>query len=281
MSLRSLVGVVSLATIGAITVYGMGCSSSSTQGTPDSGTAPHTDSGAPHDSGSASDSTSPPSDSSMAADTSGGGDAALVCPPASTTTYMPAAYVPAVAHQGKCSPADIAAFVMACGDNATMTATTSSCGDYQAANVMGVADGGVGTTCGNCIFAATNNGATWLDPANFFGPNYAGCIQLTDSANGAACAAAYDNAGGCEGVACDKGCQTDTEQDFVSCVKAADQGSCSTYAAAEKSACVTDFADAGAAATCSPGAGTGKSDPDWNYIVNLICGGAVSDSGAD
>ncbi len=279
MSLRSLVGVVSLATIGAITVYGMGCSSSSTQGTADSGTNTHTDSGAPHDSGPASDSTSPPSDSSMASDTSGG-DAALVCPPGSTSAFKAATYVAAVAHQGKCAAADIAAFVMACGDNATMT----SCGTYQTNNVMGAgADGGgVGTVCGNCIFNPMNNGATWVDPDMFFGPNYAGCIQLTDTANGAACAAAYDNAGGCEGVACDNACpMSATQQDFANCVAAADQGSCSTFAAAEKSACTTDFTDAGAAATCSPGAATGKSDPDWNYIVNLICGGAVSDSGAD
>jgi hypothetical protein len=183
-----------------------------------------------------------------------------------------------MAHQGVCTAAAITAFVTACGDGSTNT----SCGTWQAANVAGgEADGaGTGNACGNCIFAPMNNGATWTDPMMFFSPNYAACIQLTDTSGGAACAAAFNNAGGCEAVACDS-CPGNGPNDFENCVVAADMGSCNSYATTEETACKTDFADGGAANTCSPGAATGKQDPDLTFIATLICGGATADAGTD
>jgi hypothetical protein len=32
------------------------------------------------------------------------------------------------------------------------------------------------------------------------------------------------------------------------------------------------MADGGAEFVCTPGAATGERDPDWTYIIELICG---------
>jgi hypothetical protein len=280
MSLRSLVVWVSAAAVG-VSVGAIGCSSTTTSGGPeDSGTTNVGDTGSTgiHDSGAPpGDSTTPPGDSS------GGDSGPLACPPSSTSSFAAQTYVPAVAHQGACTGAAIAQFVMACGDNSTNLADGGgSCADWQTSNVSGggADGGGTGTVCGSCIFAPMNNGATWTDPDMFFSPNYAACIQLTDTTSGSACAAAFNNAGGCEGVACDS-CPGTGANDFGNCVNAADQGSCNSYASTEATACKSDFADGGAVNTCTPGAATGKQDPDLTYIATLICGGAAGDAGTD
>lgn len=244
----------------------LGCSSSSTGGEVnpgddastthyDSGTGSETSTGN-HDSGQTFDGSS--SDSSTG---DGGGG---TCP-ASVTGYSPATYNDVSVMANVCSSTDISNFVAACGDNGTDT----TCGDWQTANLS---DGG--TSCGNCIFGgvdgsgnALNNGAVYSDPDNFFGPNYAGCVQLVDTTNGAACAPALDNYQGCLGVACDM-CDQQSAQD---CQTAVQTGACGTYGNAVQSACPTDFNDGGAYNTCTPGGGQTQ-DPDWTYIINLVCG---------
>jgi hypothetical protein len=198
-----------------------------------------------------------PSDSGPAE----GGDSSVSCEK-STSKFTPVTYVPAVANQGVCDTATIAAFVAACGDKGSQT----KCDTWQTTNVLG--DAGAGTACGNCIFAPMNNGGTWTDPEGYFGPNYGGCIQLTDPTNGPACASALDNADGCVGVACDS-CSSG---DIDACRDAAAKASCSSYASTEQTACKKDDGDGGAFTTCSPGAGTSL-DPDFTYIAGLICGG--------
>jgi hypothetical protein len=268
MSFRKSVGLLILSALGGAAVYG--CSSSST----DNGGA--VDAGGTADTGPGkNDGSTPGTDSGGTSDSSSGDDGgtALVCPPASTAGFQPPAYVPATANQGKCTTPEVAAFVTACGDNGTM----SSCNAWQTSNLA--SDAGPGTTCGNCIIAPQNNGGTWVDTQGYFGPNYAACIQLTDATHGAACAAADESLGNCQGVACDS-C-TGTASDAQKCIAAANAGGCAQYVGAVQSACVTDFADGGAAATCSPGAASGKQDPDFTYIVTLICGGAPADGGGD
>lgn len=51
-----------------------------------------------------------------------------------------------------------------------------------------------------------------------------------------------------------------------------DQGICQSYEPPFQKDCLTDLADGGAATTtCEPGDGTTQ-NPDWTFIINLICG---------
>jgi len=181
----------------------------------------------------------------------------LVCPPASTTTYQPAAYVPAVGHQGVCTPADIAAWITACGDSGTM----ATCAPWQEANL-----GTSGTPCGNCIDAPNGNGAVWYGAGGT--SNVAGCIQILDSAHGAACGAALDASLGCQYAAC-KNCPGTGPTDYGDCeiVAISSGGGCTSLNVAEESACSASgsFYD-----TCQPG-GQG-SDEALSYVTTLICG---------
>ena len=179
--------------------------------------------------------------------------------PASASKYKPAPYVPAKAHQGLCTPAEIAAFLKACGDNSTAVA----CNAWSASNLSGP-DGG--SACGNCIAAPGNNGGVWSDQGSTY-PNYAACIQLTDSIHGPACSAAYDAVLGCETSVC-----VSCAPGAVSgCVASAEIGDCSGYTRTEASACAQDAADAGALETCAPGTSPGV-DADLTHIITLICG---------
>lgn len=198
-----------------------------------------------------------------------GDDGGGACP--DNTPFTPVAYAPVTAHKGVCTTSDIAAFVAACGDNGTQT----TCGNWQTANVAGQ-DGGGGNACGNCILDPKNAGGTWVDQMGFFGPNYAGCIQLTDTANGPTCAPAYEKVNDCHGFECDSCTDNAT---FTTCATTVDGTICKQYADAEKTACAADLAAGGAESTCMPGKATQKQDPDFTYIVTLICGGASSDGG--
>ncbi len=173
---------------------------------------------------------------------------------------------------------DIQAFITACVTNpGTMGA---NCQTWITANVagstLGMPDGGPGTACGNCIVAPNNNGGIWVDPNGFFGPNYAGCIQLTDATNGAACAGAFNNINGCDGQYCDQ-CQSSTNTtDYQNCTQAADGSQCSSEATAFKTSCATDFPPDGGAspvASCFPGTGMTAQQTDLTYVINMICGG--------
>jgi hypothetical protein len=121
-----------------------------------------------------------------------------------------------------------------------------------------------------------NAGGVWVDQNGVFGPNYGACLQLTDATNGAACAKAYDAVSDCNGVQCDSCSDATTYQ---TCVQTVNAGICQQYASAAQTACASDFADGGAASTCSPGSATQKQDPDFTYIITLICGGGSSDAG--
>ena len=193
-----------------------------------------------------------------------------VCP--DDVPFMPMAYAPVIPQKGACTAADISAFAAACGDQATST----SCDSWLTANLAGV-DGGGGTTCGNCIIPAqapTVQGAGYVTCDSRqqncdFAPNYEGCVQLVDPTHGPACAAAWDSVSQCEGWQCD---DCASSSDYTACQTSVDQGICQSYEPPFKKACLTDLADGGAATTtCEPGGGTTQ-NPDWTFIINLMCG---------
>jgi hypothetical protein len=196
---------------------------------------------------------------------------------------MTTPYVPAKAHQGVCDVNAIADFLSAC---VTVSASMfdAQCGAWQTANLP--SDAGAGTPCGNCILPqnSDDNGGVWIDPLGNFWPNYGACIQLTDPVHGSACAAAYDNASGCQDVACEISCNQGsaactTTAGCNACAEASNAGGCKTYAAAAQTACATDIADGGPFDTCSPGSAIGSQTPDFSYIITLICGGPAAVDG--
>jgi hypothetical protein len=292
MKWMRIVGVLGGSVVSIALLGGSGCSSKTNggSGTPaggDSGPVKTTDSGSTiHDgsvdTGSASGDTGGGDDTGSQDSGDGGGDAGTQCTAAASTSgYTPPTYVPAVAHQGVCTTAQIAAFIAACGfDNGSTTA----CATWAQANA-----GDAGNTCGLCILAPMNNGGTWLDPllkATPFDvvPNYAGCIQLTDATHGTACGTAFNNLNGCDGVACDMACADATAADaFDNCITTVNSAGCSQYNTAQNNACATDFDDAGdptaSILACFPSVASQDQDDDFNYIVNLICGSGATDGG--
>jgi len=280
--LRRILISTSILTVAASFSLAQGCSSSSGNpvssssssggnaeaGDDSSGSGSGSSSGAGDDSGSSSGSSSGGSSGSSSGSTS-------TCPPsADAGAFSAATYVAAVAHQGACASTDISAFITAC------VTAPSGCQAWLAANVAGAeADGGgAGTTCGNCIFAPQNNGGVWLDPNFYFGPNYAGCIQLTDPTNGTACATAWNNLNGCDGNYCDIPYQMQGATQVQCCDQLVEGsgGTCNSYSTAFTTACAPDLSpDAGAAAaSCFPGTGSTAQQTDLTYIIGLICGGA-------
>ena len=226
------------------------------------------DTGVSHkDSGSSSG-----GDDSSSGDDSSGGDGSVTSACFAAKPFTSTAYVPVTPNQAVCATADIAAFVKACGDGATQT----TCGNWQAVNSAGgQADGGgAGTACGNCILSQNGQNSA------YFGPNYPGCIQILDATNGAACAAAQANVDLCFGLECNLCTGTfgdGTAQDPQICdVAAAGAAGDLCYSAytSFQTKCATDDADGGIASQCSPGSATGKADPDWYFIIGLVCGGA-------
>jgi hypothetical protein len=244
-----------------------------------------TNSNSPDASGSSSSGSSSSGGGSSGSSSSGstqldGGspDAAASCTPASTAGFTAPKYTNASEHQGVCSATDIGAFIAACGDNGM----DSTCNPWIAANVAG--EGGAGSACGNCIVTPANSGGAWVDVVaglNQSGlyPNYAGCLQILDPTNGPACGAAMNAASACESVACDA-CYGNGNRQGAACDNTiqATGGECASYYNTANSACMADFAMGGANDMCTPGMGN-TTDPDWQFILTLICGSA-SDGGA-
>jgi hypothetical protein len=181
-----------------------------------------------------------------------------------------------------CSEADVSAFVAACGD----LGTQSSCAAWQQLNTAGP-DGGGGTACGNCILDRANTGASFVSQAipgqwRFFGPNYGACIQILDPVSGGACAPDYDALEDCDDVQC-SGC---AYWAYSACAADANHvgtpytGACAKQGLDVESACAPDFVDGGVANACMPGMGL-NADPDWRFIIPLICGSEAPDGSTD
>jgi hypothetical protein len=278
--LRPLLLSSSVLGISILTVFA-GCSSSSTKAAAGDGGGAGDSSSIHHDSSSGSGSSS----GSSGDDASGDDGSAATC--SANAPYTATTWVNVVANQGKCAATDISAFEKACGDNATQT----TCDAWLTANTAG-ADGGGGTACGNCILPANATGTggasfvTFDSMGNgYFGPNYPGCIQILDTSGGAKCAGDYYNLFSCLGLQCNTctgtpGDGTSEDPDLCEQGDVATGGICASYLSPYQTDCAKDNADGGVADQCSPGGGTTQ-DPDWNFIINLICGGGTQpgDSG--
>lgn len=277
---RSLVLSVSILAL----VASSGCSSSSSTGSPPPGGGSNDDSGVTTNPADGSTTTTPDSGTTGAADSGStsnddSGSGGNTCSPATDAgTYASVTYVPAVKGNNQCAATDIANFISVCVTGTSQAACTS----WFETNVAGQAadGGGAGTTCGNCIAPAQNNGGIWNDPNGYFAPNYAGCIQLTDATNGSACAAAYNNFYGCQGQYCDE-----CTAGYGSCANtvAGSTGECASYTTPFSTACAADLGlgDAGTAlgAACFPSMGGMDPSPDYTYVLNLICGTGTPDGG--
>ncbi len=187
--------------------------------------------------------------------------------------FTPPGYTKTVPQPGVCTAAEITAFETACGD----AYTASACDAWLTANIA-PGDAGGGTACGNCIFTPTTvayQGAAYLacdDTSCVFDPNYEACVAIVDPTNGPACAAAWDPLQQCSGAQCGD-CGTAATYGTCSDTVAATGGACSQYASQFATGCATDLGDGGAPAIkhCTPGGGT-TLDPDWTFIINLVCG---------
>jgi hypothetical protein len=150
-----------------------------------------------------------------------------------------------------CSATQISDFITAC---ASTTSTPTTCSTWTGTSTN--------SACYTCIFPSTNAGAVVADSAsdNF---NVAGCIALTDTSGGTACAQALQPLEECDDVACTDCFSTSaTAASIDQCESAAETGACASYLSQTDSSCANDFADGGAANTCSTA----------TYILNLFCG---------
>jgi hypothetical protein len=191
----------------------------------------------------------------------------LACPPV-TKRFVPSQFVPSIAHQGRCTPADIAAFVSAC------ISPGLTCPEWAQLNHPGYVEGGVGTPCGACFFEPKNNGAAWVDPEDLFIPNLGGCIQILDPVLGPRCAQDIDDLNGCQALACEY-CPNFSPNDYNECIKVTGAGACAPYINAAQAACE---AASSAYLTCTANAGAAS---NWVYIANLVCGESGTDAAAD
>ncbi len=93
--------------------------------------------------------------------------------------------------------------------------------------------------------------------------NVAGCIALTDTSGGTACAQALQPLEECDDVACANCFSTMASPTSISqCQTTAETGACASYLSQVDSSCVNDFADGGAVNTCS----------NVTYLLNRFCG---------
>lgn len=271
MTFQSWLGFVSAGAMATSALVGIGCSSSSPHGVamPDAALQDTSVIDSPVDSYAPSDS-SHPTDAPESAD-AGGGDCGPVM---SAVGFKPSTYVPAVGHQGVCSPAQVAEFVNDCVAGTSATA----CDTWQTTNLP--SDAGAGTPCGNCILAPDNNGGLWIDPTGSFWPNWAGCIQLTDPTNGPACAAAANNVDGCVDTACDGICDVDTEYcggtACTACSNQLNSTTCKSYSTTATTACTPAQAAVSACTNASGGQVMNFTD-----VILLICGPSPADAGHD
>jgi hypothetical protein len=256
-------------TVGALTTFA-GCSSSSNKSTGG------TDAGPTHDASNdvvTVQDTGTGNQDSSSGDDSSTEDAGGVCPSSETAPAAPTFATPPASQLKDCSTAEIQAFIAAC------VSSTSGCQDWFTANSgLFSADGGGGTTCGNCLFNETNpdlGGVYWSPTAAGslgFEPNYAACIAQFDTSKGTACATALDANNFCTEWYCGD-CGTGTSTTCESTVNNGTQ--CSSTLTTLNSACATDFADGGILdTTCSPSTVNGDTTgaDDFAFIANLYCG---------
>lgn len=209
--------------------------------------------------------------------TDGGGDAATcgsnlsceVCDGTFSTSQMTGPY----ANAGKCSQADIAAFVTACGS----TETSSSCNDWQNAEVD------AGPSCLDCVFSSQQSGVKWgvyvcddQSGACFF--NTPGCLDVAlatvsqekQAGGGGSCGDLYNDAYMCENYSCGS-CVS--QSDYDKCLTSADANECKTYADPAYSTTGKCSAANDPDASATINSCFGLNDTDLAMMTALMCGG--------
>jgi hypothetical protein len=206
----------------------------------------------------------------------GGSDGASKCPSGLACEvcdngYTPWAMAAPYAHAAVCTPADITAFVTACGANMTTTDAGTSCDAWQ------TAEGNSAPNCLGCIYsnqtdpkwgvyACDNNGCLF---------NSGGCVDVVTGqvaqekqAKGpGSCGDIMDANNGCQDYACGN-C---ANAEYNTCITSVTANACKVYddpVTMQTGACsVLAAADASAVATCDA-----ATDADLNAMATTMCG---------
>jgi hypothetical protein len=186
MSLKKIIGLVSVAALGGVSIYGMGCSSSSPAGNPGGGTDAGKDTGTKADSsvadtGGGGD-TSPGDDS--------GGDAGMTC--SAGTAFTPTTWAPPTPlHQGACTAAEITAWTTSQSMTTGLGMSGNAACDACIVTPVTAAAHGPAIT-------ATMGSTTILVEANF-----GGCVANLDGMKAAgSCGNSVDTENDCIGQEC-------------------------------------------------------------------------------
>jgi hypothetical protein len=273
MAFRKIIGVLSIASLGAFNLYGMGCSSSTT-------TSPNnpTDSGTKGD-GSTGGDTGGSKDTGANEDTSspdtGGGDAGMTCPDNSTFT-APAWVPPTAFTPGVCTTAQITTYATAIGAMTFMPPFTSG-----------------NMACDACIQTAST--ASKLGPVILISTggmitdallNTGGCIANSDgNATATGCGSEVNSLLNCFNQECGD-CSSQT--DFDTCQMSVQSGSCSMTTPALTAACLAEIQNmAGTgpgtnaqASACVTGNGASSFAGEVEFFAGLWCGPAAADGGS-
>lgn len=205
-------------------------------------------------------------DTGTDAATCGSGLTCEVCDGTFSPTQMTAPYNKAAV----CLPADITAFVTACGSTGTQT----TCDDWQTAENTSAA------TCLSCVFSDANNpkwGVYVCDTNGACSVNTPGCLDVVlgtvtqeKQAGGAgSCGDLFNDAFTCEGVACDS-CVS--QSDFSSCLTSSEANECKTYADAANATTGVCAAVNDPDASAAVNACFDQTDADLQILTNFLCG---------
>jgi hypothetical protein len=205
-----------------------------------------------------------------------GGDAATcasglsceVCDGTFSTSQMTAPYQKAAA----CSPADITAFVTACGASSTQ----QTCDAWQTAEVD------AGPSCLDCTFSSST-GSKWGvyvcdDNAGTCAFNTPGCLDVAlatvsqekQAGGSGSCGDLYNDAYSCESYACNS-CVS--QSDFDSCLQSADANECKQYATLAYATTGTCAAANDPDASATINSCFNQNDTDLATMTALLCGG--------
>jgi len=276
MAFRKIIGVLSIASLGALNLYGMGCSSSTTAnpGTADSGPSKG-DGSSGTDTSVAKDTGSTQEDTSTGGGDTGGGDAGMTCPDNTPFTALPWA-PPTPFGQGACTTAEITTYATAIGAMTFMPPFTSG-----------------NATCDACIQAPTTAakagpvqlimmGSTIVDAIL----NSGGCIANADgNTTATGCGSQFNSLNDCISQECGD-CSTSASDACVMAVQGT--GVCGSVTPMLTMACLAEFQGA------SGGAGTNAQATACvtlnnamtftaavEYLAGLWCGPATSDGGTE
>jgi len=192
--------------------------------------------------------------------------------------YVPSQMAAPYAYPNLCAPADIAAYVVACGSN---TGNQTDCNNWQNSEQ---------TSAPNCLGCAYSNltdakwGAFACDTNGNCILNTGGCVDIVtglvsqekQAGGSGSCGDLIDTDNGCQNYACD-GCTA--QSDYDSCLTSAEANECNVYDGPVENGTGVCSVLANNSAFCFA-----NSDADLTTMLTLMCGatsdaGGVSDAG--